>query len=330
MSAGSQTTLDASGDRFSPAFHCWVARVSFLVCLLSPPSLRADFIADWIGRFADTEVQFQRSGSNVPFFPLAYASLSLYQDTEIRREDGAPLSFDLDSVSQAAILPIPASPRDILFAGEWLSYSRFEARESDAESFDAISVGLPVGWLHQQNEDWQNGIFIMPLAHRADLDNSDWSHETIGGVFTRYLQSDHIWWAFGFYYDVGQGDDIYLPYVGASFEMNDEVTISAVLPWPAILYAPDRDTLWRFGAAPAGTSWSLDSDQSNIFLTLDTWRLGFSGEWRFHGNLWFAVEGGVAGLRGLRLEGGDWKGAEFDVEETPYLRFAVNFRPELP
>ena len=316
--------------RSQPALRRRVVRVLCLACLLAPPSLRADFIADWIGRFADTEVQFQRSDSNVPFLPLAYVSLSLYQDTEIRRADESPQAFDLDSVSQAAILPIPASTRDIVFVGEYLSLSRFEAREAGAESFDTVSVGVPVGWLHQQSDDWQTGTFVMPLAHRADLDNSDWSLETLGGVFTRYLQSDQVWWAFGFYYDVGRGDDIYLPYVGASFEISQEVTISAVLPWPAILYAPDRDTLWRFGAAPAGTSWTLDSERNEVFLTLDTWRLGFSGERRFHGNLWFSVEGGVAGLRSLRLEGGDWKGAEFDVEETPYLRFAVNFRPEAP
>ena len=48
------------------------------------------------------------------------------------------------------------------------------------------------------------------------------------------------------------------------------------------------------------------------------------------GNLWFALEAGVAGLRSLRLEDGKWRSAKFDVDESAYLRIAFNFRPEPP
>ena len=300
-------------------------------CMLSwYSSARADFLADWIERFADSEIVFQRSTSNVPFLPLGYVAFNRYQDTEIRRPDESSLGFDLTSISQGAVLPIPAGQRDVLLVGEWVSVSRFDARESSAESFDVLSLGLPIGWLRQTSENWQAGAFVMPLAHRADLGNSDWSHETLGGVFTRYLKNDRLWWVFGFYFDVGAGNDVYLPYLGASWEIDDDVTLSAVLPWPAVLYAPDRDTLWRFGAMPSGTSWSLNSDEDEVFLTLDTWNLGLSFEQRVQGGFWFATEAGIGGLRSLRLEGGEWRGAEFEVEETPYLRFAINYRPELP
>jgi hypothetical protein len=133
-----------------------------------------------------------------------------------------------------------------------------------------------------------------------------------------------------FYFDVGPGDDIYLPYLGASWQIDDELTISAILPWPAILYAPDRDTLWRFGAAPSGASWSLNSEQSEISFSLDNWKLGLTAERRISGGLWFAFEAGVAGFRSLRLQDGELRSAKFDIDETAYLHIGINFRPELP
>ena len=42
------------------------------------------------------------------------------------------------------------------------------------------------------------------------------------------------------------------------------------------------------------------------------------------------VEAGVAGMRSLRLEGGQWEGAEFDIDNTGYVRIALNYRPEVP
>ena len=291
----------------------------------------ASFIDDWIQSFADSEIVFQRSTTNVPFFPLVYADYSHYRDTEIERGDAESQSYDLDSVSQAALFPFLIGKRDIVFVGEWVGYTRFDARESGTNSFDTLSIGIPFGWFGQLDDVNQSGAFAMPLFHRADLDDSNWSQEVIGGFFGRYLQSDDVSWLYGFYFDIGDdGDDVYLPYLGASWELDEEVTLSAVLPWPAVLYAPDRDTLYRFGARPSGASWSLNSSEDQIYYNLGTWKLGASAEYRVHGNIWAGVEAGVAGLRSLRLSGGDWEGAEFDVNESGYLSLTVNFRPEVP
>lgn len=309
------------------ASRFWFAVLCGIVSI-SGPAQAGDFIDDWIQSFADSEIVFERKTSNVPFFPLAYVDLSLYRDSAVRRPDESPLRFDLTSVSQGALLPFLMSPRDILFVGEWFGLSRFGAIDSEANSFDAVSVGLPVGWLRQIDDRWQAAAFVMPLMHRADIEGADWSRETLGGIFGRYVQHDRLWWVYGLYFDVGAGDDIYLPYLGASWELSDELTLSAVLPWPSVLYAPDRDTLWRFGALPSGASWSLNDDQDEILYTLDSWDLGFSIERRAFGNFWFSVGAGVAGLRSLRLEGGDLQGASFDVDDSAYLSIGLYFRPE--
>ena len=301
-------------------------------CLLIPcwnPS-SAGFVDQVIEDFANSEIEFQRSDSNVPFFPLGFVDINLYQDTEVNRPDLDPLSFDLASISQGAALPILLDADEALFIGEYVSLSRFDARESNAEDFDVVSLGLPLGWLRQVNRDWQAAAFIMPLAHRANLDNSDWSGEVLGGAFARQVQTDRLWWVYGFYFDVGEGEDLYLPYLGASWQLDDQLTISAILPWPAVLYSPDRDSLYRFGAAPSGASWALNAAEDQVNYTLGNWNLGASAEYRLGGNFWLGVEAGVAGMRSLRLEGGQWEGAEFDIDNTGYVRIALNYRPEVP
>lgn len=294
-----------------------------------PPAVTAGTVDDWIRSFAESEIIFQRSTSNAPFLPLAFANGSFYNDAEVRRPNAEPLSFDQTMVSQGAVLPLLASPRDALFIGEWIGWSHFDARDSGFKSFGVLSVGVPIGWLRQIDDSWQAAAFAMPLGHKADLGNSSWSWQTMGGVFARYVQSDRLWWAFGFYMDVGPGEDTYLPYLGASWQLNDQWTLSAILPWPALLYAPTKDTLFRFGAAPSGASWSLRPNDERVSFILDSWDLGLAAERRVQGNFWLMIEAGVGGLRGLRITGGELRDPEFGIGRSPYVSIGINYRPAL-
>jgi hypothetical protein len=148
--------------------------------------------------FADSEIVFTRSTSNVPFFPLAFAGVNYYSDTAVKRPDESSLEYDLATVSEGAPLPLLTSPRDALLVGEWVGVSRFDSRSSDADSFNVLSVGLPVGWLRQVDDRRQAGAFVMPLSHRADLEDSHWSHEALGGVFGGHERDERLWWVYGF------------------------------------------------------------------------------------------------------------------------------------
>lgn len=309
-----------------------VRRLMAVVCLhaLYLPLATAGTLEDWIRGFAESEIVFARSSSKVPFQPLAYLDMSFYNDSEIRRPDAKSLSFDQTTVSQGAVAPFLLGPRDVVFVGEWLGWSHFDARNDAFQSFEVLSVGVPVGWLRQVDDRWQAAAFVMPLGHRANLGDAPWSWETLGGAFARLAQTDQLWWVFGAYFDVGHGEDTYLPYLGAAWELSDQWTLSAILPWPAILYAPDRDTLFRFGAAPSGASWSLRPGNERVSFTLDSWDLGLSAERRIHGNLWLMAEAGVGGLRGLRVTEGEWHEPEIDLGASPYVSIGINFRPTLP
>jgi hypothetical protein len=62
-------------------------------------------------------------------------------------------------------------------------------------------------------------------------------------------------------------------------EVTEQWTLSAIMPWPAVLYSPTRDTLFRFGASPSGASWSLREPSGKVSFDLDSWDLvGLPGD----------------------------------------------------
>jgi hypothetical protein len=176
----------------------------------------------------------------------------------------------------------------------------------------------------------QYAAFAMPVAHKSTLEGSSWQWEVMAGAFSRHVVNDNLWWAVGVFADVGPDDDVFLPYLGASWAINEAWTLSAILPWPAVLYAPSSDMLLRFGAAPSGTWWSYQPGERNVQLSIDTWDLGVGFERRLFGDFWGGLEIGVGGMRGLRLSGGDFEGADVSVDSSPYATLALRFRPGLP
>ncbi|MGI3131599.1 hypothetical protein ACRSLK_14510 [Halopseudomonas pachastrellae] len=300
-----------------------------LTLLTASLPVQADpaFMQRWVEQFADSEIVFQRGSTNVPFQPLAFVDATHYGESTLERADGSSVSARQTTLSQGAVLPFLMSPRDALLVGDWVSWSHFDSTSSNLDSFDVLSVGVPVGWFRQVNDRWQAGGFVMPLGHKASGEH--WSWETMTGGFARYVQNDRLWWAFGLYADFSPGDNLYLPYVGASYALNERWTLSAVMPWPAVLYAPDSHTLYRLGVSPSGASWSTKTGTSDIQYELDTWDFGFSAARRLQGNLWLEGEVGVTGLTGMSLRGSDWEEPDFDVSNSPYISIGINFRPSL-
>jgi hypothetical protein len=292
-------------------------------------SAQADILQQWLHSFEQSELNFNRSNSNTPFLPLAFVDARNYQDSKLTLTDGSTVEYDQSSVNQGAILPFLMTPRDVLVIGDWVSMSSLKPNSDTLEDFDVLSVGIPIGWMRQLNDDWQVGGFVMPLGHKATLEDSSWNWETLGGGFGRYVQTERLWWAFGVYFDINTDTETWLPYLGASYEFNDRWTLSAVMPWPAILYAPNRDTLFRFGAAPSGSSWLLDTGGERISYALDGWDLAFSGEHRIWGDIWLELEAGIGGLKGLNISNGDWQEPALDVSTSEFITFGINFRPSL-
>jgi len=289
---------------------------------------RADVLGDLAQSFAASEFQFQRQKSNVPFQPLAWLSTARYGSTDLRTFDGDRAgSFEQSTASQAVLVPMLLGPRDLLLVGEWVSLTHFEADAAADHDLDVLSIAIPMGWMRQTSDAWQVAVFVAPTAHRATDHGAPWYWETMGGVFFRYVPEGRWWWLFGAYADVSPDEDFYIPYAGASFLIDERWTLSMVLPWPALLYAPTTHWLFRLGVTPAGTSWAIEPERGTVALDTDAWNLGLSAERRVWGNFWLRAEAGVSGFRGFGFIGSDWENPNADAGTSPYVTIGINFRP---
>jgi hypothetical protein len=282
-----------------------------------------------------SDIDFQRGASNAPFIPVASLSARHYgRGRLVDGGDNTVLEFEQDTVSASALLPLHIGQRDAFFTGAWASRSRFhadadaDASADDLDDFHVDSVGAPIGWLKQVDDRWQAAAFVMPLAHRSTQDGSNWTLQTLGGAFARYLHSDTLWWAVGVFADSGPDESYIIPYAGASWIINPRWTLSAIMPWPAVLYAPDRNWLLRLGAAPSGASWTVRPGDADIAVNLDTWNFGLAVERHLTGGLWLGLESGVGGLRGLRLnvDEGEFDAGDFSIGSSGYLALSLRLR----
>ena len=287
-------------------------------------------MADMTQAFADSDIVFARGQSNAPFPPLAFLNTSSYSDAEVKSDSRSlDISYNLDTYSGMAVAPYLIGSKDAVFGGLYASHSDFEVDAGLTKDFTVNTVGIPIGWLRQINNDWQLGAFFMPMGHDSSLEGSDWTWQYLGGAFGRYVQNDNLWWVFGLYVDIAPEEDFVIPYVGASWAINERWTLSAVMPWPAVLYAPTPQWLVRLGMSPSGASWSVSDDQRDVAINLDAWDFGLTVERRVKANFWASIEAGWGGLRGLRVNGSKLEGADFDIGSSAYISLDFTFRPSM-
>lgn len=293
-------------------------------------SLADSFIEKKINAFASSDIVFPRSVSNAPFLPLAVLSARSYGEAQVEFGDsGESIAYTQDGISAAGAVPFLASSRDLLIAGAYLNQVNFSTDEPLIDDFRVRSVGLPIGWLHQVDPQWQAAAFAMPLWHDNNQFDGARSDQLMAGAFARYTKNDHLWWMFGVFGDRNDLDTYFLPYVGASWVINPQWTISAIMPWPSIDYAPNRDWLFSLGASPSSAAWSVRPSSEDVAVSLDAWDFGLDVERRVSGNLWVAARAGIGGLRGVRYSTRDNKleGADIDVGASGFISLSLRFRP---
>ncbi len=301
-----------------------------LLLLLSAGGVsHADGLIDaLVRRFTESEIQFARARSNVPFLPAAWLTVSGYQEGRFATpEDGeSEVTYRQSSLSEGAFLPLPLGRRDAVVIGEWLGATQFHVKNTSAHDLNVLSVSVPIGWIRQANADWQLAAFVAPLGSTSRDD--DWYWETLGGAFARYTQSDRLYWIFGAYFDVAPLEDFYTPYLGLTYALDERWSIEVVLPWPGVSYAPNPNTFFRLGVSPSGASWSVEPGVRRPRVSLSAWNLGLGAEHRIFGNVWLGVEAGVSGLRGLSIVGGQFESLQTHMSNTGYASLTINLRPE--
>lgn len=255
-------------------------------------------------QFLASDFIFNRTQTDVPFVPLAWLDVNTYQDGT--------------SISEATLLPVLLGRRDALLVGQWGTWTQFD-------SVDVANVTLPIGWARQASPQWQLAAFVAPSANHSD---SQWYWDYMGGVFARYLGSTRFVWLFGVYAEITPPNELYVPYVGVTWTIDRHWTLSAVLPWPAVLYSPTPDWLLRLGLAPSSASWIAETPQK-LRADFTAWDLGLRVEKRAWKSFWMGAEAGVSGFNSISFSSGERHRTRDSSGNDPYLTLTMTFRPSL-
>mgnify|MGYP001215798805 FL=1 len=342
---GGIETLDAPAlhDPVSPAVaERQTAEAPTNTTLASPPIpdahelttevVEADdnIIARAAQAFAESELVFVRGLSNAAFLPVALLGSDYYDDAMVSEEGATPdvagKHYQVNTASQYAGVPFLLNKRSMVVLGEYLAYSDFTVE--NGEDFSTTSAGIAAGYLYQLTNDWQLMGGILPVHHRSSLGERRKDYwQVMGGALARYTRNDRLWWLFGVVFDDSEFGTTWLPYIGASLIINQAWSVSAILPWPQVIYAPSKDWFVSAGASYSGSSWAVNSNTGAVGLNLSGFDFGVGGARRLSGALWMEAKAGMGGLRGLSINDGDIAGPAIDVSSSPFISISLTLRP---
>ena len=289
-----------------------------------------NIIAQAAQAFAESELVFVRGLSNAAFLPVALLGSDYYDDAMVSEEGATPdvagKHYQVNTASQYAGVPFLLNKRSMVVLGEYLAYSDFTVE--NGEDFSTTSAGIAAGYLYQLTNDWQLMGGILPVHHRSSLGERRKDYwQVMGGALARYTRNDRLWWLFGVVFDDSEFGTTWLPYIGASLIINQAWSVSAILPWPQVIYAPSKDWFVSAGASYSGSSWAVNSSTGAVGLNLSGFDFGFGGARRLSGALWMEAKAGMGGLRGLSINDGDIAGPAIDVSSSPFISISLTLRP---
>ena len=280
--------------------------------------------------FTESDLVFVRGLSNAPFLPVAFLGNTHYGDAMVSEEGATPETagrrYSVNSTSQYGGVPFLLNKRSMVVLGEYVSYSNFSV--DNGEDFSVASASLAAGYLYQISDDWQMIGALVPFYNHSSLGERGKDYwQVMGGAVARYTRNDRLWWLFGVGFNDSDFGTTWVPYVGASLILNERWSVSALLPWPQVIYAPSKDWFVSLGAAYSGNSWAVNSTTGAVGLNLSGFDFGFGAAMRLKGPLWLEGTAGVGGLRSLTINDGNVSGPSIDVSSSPFINISLTFRP---
>ena len=237
-----------------------------------------------------------RPFSNVPQDPVAWGLVTYAGEGAVAGVPAAKASmFEADAGASLPLVEQPAYSLAAGFAGTW---NRIRFRNLDpalgVENEDLYVTALPLDLLVTAVEGWTFWANATPgfFTDYKRLTADD-ARVLLHGL-AMYKPSPAVALALGVSYDREFGDDRVFPTGGVVWNLNRELQISLLLPWPRVTYAPLPGLAFFADARPAGNKWNLgrSADEESDFK-LETWRLGTGMEARLAPHLWLHLAGGA-------------------------------------
>ena len=330
MSDGSDLGAEATAEYSERANNSTDAesKQDTLISEVVPPE--EGFIERTARAFTESDLVFARSFSNAPFLPVTFLGGTHYGDATVSEEGATPETagqkYQVSSTSQYAGVPFLLSKRSMAVLGEYVSYADFSVE--NGEDFSVTSASIAAGYLYQVDPDWQVIAALVPFYNHSSFGERGKDYwQVMGGAVGRYTHNERLWWLFGVVFDDSEFGTTWLPYVSASLTLTERWSVSAILPWPQLMYAPSKDWFVSLGASYSGNSWAVNNATGAVGLNLSGFDFGFGGGMRLKGPLWLEGAVGVGGLRALTITDGDVSGPSIDVSSSPFVNLSLTFRP---
>ena len=275
-----------------------------------------------------SEFRFARAQSEVPFIPLGWAQNRSYPNSTFKAEEGnlATAVAAENTFGLGAVLPAYVASRDMLMLGGDLTWDYIAVKSGPYSDQSVVTVTPVAAWLHQLGEDDLVGAFVAPMFsyefHAAD----DWGFSGYGGVVGMHYFSDHFQLLYGGVYQNSFGESMGYPYLGVNWLPTPRWSVALVIPWPTISYAVSDRWLLQLMVAPGGSSWVQRNGNYESTQSLSSWNMTVGAGYRIYEKLWLYTGVGVAGFRGVTIEG---ESGENRLESKPSMVFSValQFRP---
>ena len=279
--------------------------------------------------FQQSDLEFGKTESRIPYPPLGWASVRLYDETEFRYgpDGGESAVFEQRDYSQSLMLPVYIGRKDLVALGEFLGYNEFNFKDGGLEDQELYTAGLMGGWLRQISPRTQASVFVAPFVTSELGGESPEGVEVYAGGVGLYRKSDTFTWLYGGVYEYSYGDQFLYPYAGFLWLPTPDWSLSFIAPWPSVSYACTDRLMLRAGFVPAGSQWSLREDGQEADLEFGSWNLMAGGEYRLTKTLWLYAGVGMAGFRGFELSSDGDAEMDIDVDSDPVFALSINLRP---
>ncbi|MFT5519538.1 MAG: hypothetical protein ACI9IA_000121 [Enterobacterales bacterium] len=269
---------------------------------------------------------FDRNLSNVPFIPLAY--LNYNQQHDLKISDGCVetnCDFDYQSITHGLALPVWVGEKNMFLLGETLESRTIER---NTNSINVDSGGVLAAWVSQPSEKWQAGAFVYSYRGIGDDELAREPRGNISGAVARYRHSSNFHSYWGLIHLEDNNNETIYPYIGFDWYIGDKWSVSGLIPWPTVQYAPTKDVLYKFGALYSGAEWAVSNNGEVLTNDFEKWDFGFAYEHRLWNYIWGEIAVGYSGLGKFSISSGTNIEFDTEIESAPFIKLALNIRFE--
>ena len=275
-----------------------------------------------------SQFRFARTQSEVPFFPLGWAQDRYYPNSAFQPEAGdlASAVAAENTFGLGGVLPAHVAQRDMIMMGGDVSWDHIAVKSGPYPDQSVLTLTPVAAWLHQFGQDDLLGTFVAPMFSYEMRSANNWGFSGYCGVVGMHYFSDEFQLLYGGVYQNSFGASMGYPYLGVNWLPTPRWSIALVIPWPTISYAISDRWMVQLAVAPGGASWVQHDGQFESAQTLASWDMTLGASYRCYEKLWLTAGVGVAGFRGVTVEG-DGGGSRLKSEPGMVFSLAVQFRP---